>query len=104
LHKLGVERWRLSAIDGTDPGCYRRLMRSSDSVAQEALALPVRERAALVLHLAESLDEDFDADTESAWANEVVERLGAVARGEANTCDAAQALADARAHVARCRG
>jgi hypothetical protein len=79
-------------------------MRSSDSVAQEALALPARERAALVLHLAESLDEDYDADTESAWANEVAERLGAVARGEANTCDAAQALADARAHVARCRG
>ena len=71
---------------------------------REALALPVRERAALALRLAESLDEGTDADMESAWAAEVSERVAALARGEAKTCDAAQAIAAARGHVAKCRG
>jgi len=45
-------------------------MRSAEAVAVDALSLPVNERAALVLRLAESLDEDHDPDAENAWAAE----------------------------------
>ena len=45
-------------------------MRSAEAVAVDALSLPVKERAALVLRLAESLDEDHDPDAEDGWAAE----------------------------------
>jgi hypothetical protein len=43
-------------------------MRSAEAITVEALFLPSDERAALVLRLAESLDEEHDADAEDAWA------------------------------------
>jgi len=55
-------------------------MRSSEPIAIEALSLPVDERAALVLRLAESLDEEHDTDAEDAWAAEVAARIDASAR------------------------
>lgn len=49
-------------------------MRSVEAIAVEALALPEDERAELALRLAESLDEQHDADAEDAWALEVAAR------------------------------
>jgi len=46
-------------------------MRSDEAIAVDALSLPIDERAALVLRLAERLDEDHDPDAEDAWAAEV---------------------------------
>jgi putative addiction module component (TIGR02574 family) len=51
----------------------------------EALSLPADERAAMVLRLAESLDEEHDADAEEAWVAEVAARIEAVRLGRAET-------------------
>ena len=41
---------------------------------EEALKLPVRERARLVSSLIESLDENDEADVEQAWLEEIQKR------------------------------
>ena len=79
-------------------------MRSAEAIAVDALALPVDERAALVLRLAESLDEDLDADAEDAWAAEVAARSEAVRAGTAETTTTKEALAQARARLSASRG
>jgi putative addiction module component (TIGR02574 family) len=66
--------------------------------------LPTNERAALVLRLAESLDEQHDADAEDAWAVEVAARVEALKAGTANTIPTAEALAEARARLSARRG
>jgi acyl-CoA reductase-like NAD-dependent aldehyde dehydrogenase len=58
-------------------------MRSVEAIADEALSLPANERAALVLRLAESLDEQHDNDAEDAWAEAVTERIEALNAGTA---------------------
>jgi putative addiction module component (TIGR02574 family) len=72
------------------------IMRSVESIAAEALALPIDERAALVLRLAESLDEQHDADAEDVWAVEVASRIETLNGGTAETTTTAEALAEAR--------
>jgi hypothetical protein len=57
-----------------------------------------------VLRLAESLDEEHDADAEDAWASEVAARIEAVRSGRAETITAAEALAQARARLSSRRG
>ena len=79
-------------------------MRSSEAIAIEALSLPVDERAALVLRLAESLDEDHDADAEDAWAAEVAARIEAVRAGTGGTITTADALAKVRSRLSAPRG
>jgi putative addiction module component (TIGR02574 family) len=74
-------------------------MRSADAIAAEALALPTNERAALVLRLAESLDDEHDADAEDLWAAEVAARIEALRAGTAETITAEEALAEARARL-----
>lgn len=74
-------------------------MRSAEAIAVDALALPADERAALVLRLAESLDEQHDADAEDAWAAEVAARVEAVRVGTAETTTTTEALAQARARL-----
>ncbi len=44
-------------------------------VFEEALQLPPETRAALAGKLIESLDQEADADAESAWAEEVERRV-----------------------------
>ncbi|HEY2407752.1 MAG TPA: addiction module protein [Polyangiaceae bacterium] len=75
-------------------------MRTLDAITADALALPVAERAALVLRLAESLDERFDPDAGDAWATEVDARVGVLRAGLVDTTTTAAALAEARAHLA----
>jgi putative addiction module component (TIGR02574 family) len=79
-------------------------MRSAEAIAVEALSLPADERAALVLRLAESLDEQHDADAEDAWAAEVAGRIEALKAGTAETITTAEALAEARARLSARRG
>ena len=79
-------------------------MRSPEAIAAEALSLPVADRAALVLRLAESLDEQYDADTEDLWAAEVASRVEALRQGTAETITTAEALAEARARLSARRG
>lgn len=88
------------------PGFPGRLseMRSAEAIAVDALALPADERAALVLRLAESLDEQHDADAEDAWAAEVAARVEAVRAGTAETTTTAEALAQARDRLSARRG
>jgi putative addiction module component (TIGR02574 family) len=74
-------------------------MRSADAIAAEALSLPTNERAALVLLLAESLDDEHDADAEELWAAEVASRIEALRAGTAETITAEEALAEARARL-----
>ena len=79
-------------------------MRSAEAITVDALALPTDERAALVLRLAESLDEQQDADAEDAWAAEVAARIEGVRAGTAETTTTAEALAQARARLSTRRG
>ena len=79
-------------------------MRSAEAIAVEALSLPADQRAALVLRLAESLDEEHDADAEDAWAAEVAARIETVKAGTAETITTGEALAQARARLAARRG
>lgn len=79
-------------------------MRSAEAIAVDALALPADERAALVLRLAESLDEQHDADAEDAWAAEVAARIESVRSGTAETITTGDALAQARARLSARRG
>ena len=71
-------------------------MRSAEAIAVEALSLPIDERAALVLRLAESLDKEQDPDAEDTWAAEVAALIAAVRAGTAETITTAEALAQAR--------
>ncbi|HYQ27855.1 MAG TPA: addiction module protein [Polyangiaceae bacterium] len=81
-------------------------MRSAEAIAVDALSLPVDERAALVLRLAESLDDEHDADDDDddAWAAEVAARIDAVRAGTAETIMTAEALAQARTRLSARRG
>ena len=79
-------------------------MRSVEAIADEALSLPTNERAALVLRLAESLDDHHDADAEDVWAAEVAARVEALKAGTAETITTAEALAEARARLSARRG
>jgi len=79
-------------------------MRSAEAITVEALSVPADERAALVLRLAESLDERHDDDAEDAWATEVAARVETLKAGTAETITTAEALAEARARLSARRG
>lgn len=79
-------------------------MRSAEAIAVDALALPAEERAVLVLRLAESLDEQHDADAEDAWATEVAARIESIRSGTAETITTADVLAQARARLSARHG
>jgi putative addiction module component (TIGR02574 family) len=84
--------------------CYGCTMRSAESIAAAALLLPTGERAALVLRLAESLDEQHDVDAEDLWAEEVASRIEALSAGTVDTVTTAEALTEARARLSARRG
>ena len=58
---------------------------------EEALHLPVEERAALAGALIESLDLEIDEDVEAAWSAEIGRRLERVDAGVAKTFPWSQA-------------
>jgi len=57
-------------------GCYHKDMNAAvQEVLNTALQLPDRDRADLAASLIESLDQPFDSDSQTAWAEEVHRRL-----------------------------
>jgi putative addiction module component (TIGR02574 family) len=59
----------------------------ADKLRQEALALPLDERAALAKDLLLSLDDAADDATEQTWLEELDRRAQAVANGTAKLVD-----------------
>ena len=52
------------------------------SILDQALALPIDEREALVDELVSSLQRDMPDDIEQAWMEEIRQRLALLERGE----------------------
>jgi putative addiction module component (TIGR02574 family) len=72
-------------------------MTTAEEILNRALELPMDERADLVHKLLLSLEpEPPDPDWEAAWAEEIERRLGQLDRGEVQTRDAWEALAEIR--------
>jgi putative addiction module component (TIGR02574 family) len=66
---------------------------------QEALTLPVSERAALAERLISSLDETDEAENERLWVAEAAGRYEAYKQGKIPARSAEEALRDARARL-----
>jgi putative addiction module component (TIGR02574 family) len=54
---------------------------SAQDILNTALLLPDKDRASLAASLIESLDQPFDADSQTAWAEEVGRRLAEIDSG-----------------------
>ena len=54
-----------------------------DTLLQQVLALPSKERAALVKSVIDSLHEDDPDEVRAAWIEEIDLRTAAIGRGEA---------------------
>ncbi len=50
-------------------------------IVEQALKMPVRERAEIAQRLLESLDQQMDSDVESAWQSEVERRISELDSG-----------------------
>lgn len=61
------------------------MRRHAETVLQEALTLPERERAEIAGALLESLEPSPEVDVESAWREEVAARVAALESGEVET-------------------
>jgi putative addiction module component (TIGR02574 family) len=72
-------------------------MSVANEILNRALELPNTERAAIAHRLLLSLKpEDFDPDSESAWAEEIDSRLKRIDRGEYSASDWRDAVARIR--------
>jgi hypothetical protein len=58
-------------------------MKQADTLVDEALRLPVKDRAKIAAELLASLDEGPDDDVEAAWAEELGRRVERMRGGEA---------------------
>ena len=58
---------------------------TTHELLESALQLPERDCADLAASLIESLDESFDADAQTAWAEEVRRRLADLDSGSVRT-------------------
>ena len=66
-------------------------------IESEAMKLSARERARLAERLISSLDEEVDADTETAWIREGERRLDELRSGKVKGRSAASVFRRARA-------
>jgi Putative addiction module component len=66
-------------------------------ILEEALRLPLDERATVVAELIASMDGEPDADAEQAWAAEIEGRARRALRGESAGRDWASVRADLHA-------
>lgn len=57
------------------------MARDTDELLQEALNLPTEARATLADSLLESLDSEVDVDSDEAWREEAVRRVGEIDSG-----------------------
>jgi len=60
---------------------------SAEELRQAALALPIKDRAALAKDLLLSLDDDAEPGAEDAWLEELARRAQAIADGTADLVD-----------------
>lgn len=60
----------------------RSVADEAKKLREEAMKLPVRERARLVSWLIDSLAESDEADVEQAWIEEVHKRVGELETGQ----------------------
>ncbi|HUY35922.1 MAG TPA: addiction module protein [Pirellulales bacterium] len=75
-------------------------MSTANEVFAQALGLPEDARASLARQLLLSLEtDDFDSDSEAAWAIEIEARLAAVERGGYAAQDWREALAEIRSRL-----
>lgn len=74
-------------------------MTTTATILDEALRLPVDERARLALALIRSLNDEVDADATELWTSEIDRRSAQVETGTAPTVT----LAEYRKHVQRRR-
>ena len=71
---------------GLSGRCPRRLVlvtAEAKKIFEQALALPERERVALIDALADSIVGDDQAEVDEAWRVEILRRVEQVRRGEA---------------------
>jgi putative addiction module component (TIGR02574 family) len=71
----------------------------TETIETEALSLPRKDRARLVMHLLESIEERPDADpgqVQHAWLTEANRRYQAYLRGEEQAIPAEDVFADLR--------
>lgn len=61
---------------------------NSEQILQQALSLPVEERAKLIDRLLETFDTPPDPVLDQLWANEAHDRLDAYDRGELEAVNA----------------
>jgi len=59
--------------------------KSSQAILEEALKLPLNERAAVAEQLIQSLDPIQETEVEEAWQQEIQRRLTEMENGEATT-------------------
>jgi putative addiction module component (TIGR02574 family) len=80
-------------------------MSIADNVFVQALGLPEDERAALAKQLLLSLEpDDFDIDSEAAWAVEIEARLDVVERGGYAAQEWREALMEIRSRLSNSKG
>jgi putative addiction module component (TIGR02574 family) len=73
----------------------------NDDLFTQALKLPEPQRAALARQLLLSLEpDDFDEDSEAAWATELEARLAAIEQGKFEAKDWRESLAEIRQSLA----
>lgn len=61
--------------------CYDPIMRKLQALTQEALHLPLEDRARLAERLLESLDDLSERELEKVWGEEAVSRVEAYEAG-----------------------
>lgn len=66
---------------------YDRRVAQVNKVLEDALALPVDERARVAARLIESLEAADDADADMAWRTEVARRVRELDEGSVETVD-----------------
>jgi putative addiction module component (TIGR02574 family) len=74
---------------------------AQDPIGDQALALPVDLRIALVEKLLDSLNASTQPDIDAAWAEEAERRIDQVDRGEVETISGDEVLRKVREGLAR---
>ncbi|PWN55087.1 addiction module protein [Abyssibacter profundi] len=72
---------------------------SADAIENDALSLPIEDRARLIVHLLESIEERPGGDpraVERAWLAEAQRRYDAYQRGEVQAIPAADVFSELR--------
>ena len=70
-----------------------------NEVKNEAMLLSIKERAALILELLESLDPVQDAEIENAWISEAEKRYARYVAGETKIRSATEVFANIQAQL-----